>query len=38
MSEVEDEISLNSKPEKTLAIFTNRLTNFRFQVNNVIPL
>lgn len=38
MSKVEDEMSLNSKPEKNLDLFPNRPINFRFQVNNVIPL
>ena len=38
MSEVEDEMSLNSKPEKNLDIFTNRPINYLFQLNNVIPL
>ena len=38
MSEVEDEMSLNSKPEKNLEIFTNRPITFRFQFNNVIPV
>ena len=38
MSEVEDEMSLNSKPEKNLEILTNRPINFRFQFDNGIPL
>ena len=35
---MEDRMSLNSKPEQNIEIFTNMPINFRIQLSNVISL